>query len=115
MTLSSIFAVCLLFPYVRDIATDKIRIRQNHGIEAFTDDSAVMFTFSVMLALGIGAGLLGAGHLYFLSTGQTTIEFYSNLQLSQRLKARGIKFRNPYDEGMYTNFEYIFGAGYVSK
>lgn len=44
-------------------------------------------------------------HIYLVSSGQTTIEFYQNNAARQRSKT----FENPYNLGIKRNFEHIFG------
>jgi len=79
------------------------------GSEART---AVSFTFVLALSIGIAVAVLFIWHVYLVMTAQTTIEFYGNYTLSVRAKARGRRFRNPYDRGGVLNWQLVFGPGH---
>ncbi len=74
--------------------------------------SAVVFVF--VLAFSVGAALTGllGWHVYLISTGQTTIEFYINKFRRERARLRGVLYANPYDLGScQRNWGQVFGEG----
>jgi len=74
--------------------------------------SAVLFTFVLALSVGLAVAFLCGWHIFLTLTAQTTIEFYGNHTLRHRAKAKGIIYRNPYDQGMRKNWAHVFGPGH---
>lgn len=72
--------------------------------------SAIIFTFVLSLSVGLAlSGLLG-WHLFLISTGQTTIEFYINKARRERARLRGGSYTNPYDMGFRKNWQQVLGT-----
>lgn len=72
--------------------------------------SAIIFTFVLSLSVGLAlSGLLG-WHLFLISTGQTTIEFYINKARRDRARLRGGAYSNPYDLGFRKNWQQVLGG-----
>ncbi len=61
--------------------------------------------FSLTLAGGVACALLLAWHLYLVFSGQTTIEFYGNVEHARAYQAQGQKFVNIYNLGWRENFK----------
>jgi uncharacterized membrane protein YgcG len=70
--------------------------------------------FVFVLAFSVGAALTGllGWHVFLISTGQTTIEFYINRARRERARMRGVLYANPYDLGSCKrNWGQVFGQG----
>ena len=68
--------------------------------------------FIFVLAISVGAALSGllGWHLFLISTGQTTVEFYINRARREKARARGVLYANPYDLGSWArNWAQVFG------
>lgn len=71
--------------------------------------SAIILTFVLAFSVGLAlTGLLG-WHVFLITTGQTTIEFYINKARRERARQRGFLYTNPHDLGSRQNWQQVFG------
>lgn len=74
-----------------------------------SERSAIVFTFVLALSVGIAlSGLLG-WHVFLISSGQTTIEFYINRACREKARQRGVLYTNPHNLGCIRNWQQVFG------
>jgi len=64
-----------------------------------------MLCSAVTLALGILTGW----HCKLISSGETSIEWYSNKDDAKILQKKGLVFRNPYHFGFWNNWKMLLG------
>jgi len=76
-----------------------------------SSSGAVMFPFTMCLAVGFAVSLLYSWHIYLVLSGQTTIEFYQNQMKRSQMARRGEVFSNRFDQGRVKNFQAVFGKG----
>jgi len=72
-------------------------------------DTIIPLIFILSSAIGFAVGILLFWHIFLISTGQSTIEFYLNQGQRYKARARGEIWRNPYDIGFSKNWKQIFG------
>eukprot|EP00741_Cyanophora_paradoxa_P023286 tig00000254_g22493.t1 len=73
--------------------------------------TCVIFVMIAAMSCWAGVSFMLAWHMYLLSTGQTTIEFYSNRERAAAARRRGEAGGNEYDLGCRLNLRDAFGAG----
>lgn len=76
---------------------------------ALDPQSLVPLVFVLSCSVGLAVGILFFWHIYLVSTGQSTIEFYGNQSKRFRATKRGEVWRNPFNIGLRKNWKQIFG------
>lgn len=72
---------------------------------------ALIYSFTIGLSAACSVGLLLGWHAYLVSSNQTTIEFYINMEERADAKDEGRVFTNPFDKGWRKNWRRVFGDG----
>lgn len=72
--------------------------------------SAVFFQVVLAFSASVALSLFALWHIYLTFTAQTTLEFYTNIAERRESKRLGKSWRNPFDKGMYANFEDVLLA-----
>ncbi|KAJ7533071.1 hypothetical protein O6H91_13G031700 [Diphasiastrum complanatum] len=75
------------------------------------EDSRVLFTFILALAVFGSLSCLVGWHLYLIMSAQTTIEFHTNCRRRKEARLRGEVWGNEFDLGMFQNFRNVFDRG----
>jgi len=70
--------------------------------------TGIVFSFVISLAIFFALSCLWGWHVYLVTTGQTTIEFYNNKREKSRSKKRGEKWVNKFDLGAKYNWQEVF-------
>jgi len=72
---------------------------------------ALVYSFTIGISAAASVGILLAWHVYLVSTNQTTIEFYINMEERADAKEQGLVYTNPFDKGFRKNWRRVFGDG----
>lgn len=89
------------------LRTLRARMREN-GADFV--DYVVIMLFVVSAAVASAVSILLGFHTYLVLTAQTTIEFYENISLKDRMRRSGRIYFNPYDKGLLYNLSQVFGG-----
>eukprot|EP01034_Spumella_vulgaris_P022711 gene22710-28864_t len=83
-----------------------------HWREELLPDEAWVLFFCLMICSGVafGTGTLMCFHIYLISRGQTTIEYFEGQMIAVKLHKEGRQYVNPYTKGTFVkNLEQVFG------
>lgn len=73
-------------------------------------DYVVVMLFVVSAAVASAVSVLLGFHSYLVLTAQTTIEFYENISVRDKMRRSGRIYFNPYDKGLHHNLSQVFGG-----
>lgn len=71
--------------------------------------NAVLYEFILASGVVVAISLLLAWHIRMISSNETNIEIHINKKETTRLKALGIKYKNPYHYGVINNWRVFLG------
>lgn len=71
--------------------------------------NAVLYEFVLASGVALAVSLLLVWHIKMISFGETNIEVHINRKETNRLKALGLKFQNPYNYGIVNNWKIFLG------
>jgi len=87
------------------------QIRGRVALYLWTPRNILCAVFPLALAIMLSVGLLLAFHLFLISTAQTTIELYKNIERRDEAYYEGEKWTNPFSSGsIKVNFEQVYGT-----
>lgn len=74
------------------------------------EDFSLFITFVLSVGVTCGTGILMWFHLFLITKGMSTIEYFESQMVIARLKREGRVYMNPYDRGsLLKNFQQVFG------
>jgi palmitoyltransferase len=107
-----LFVGCIYVISVCYVQLRRFNAKQGTDPQYFRDlHDALLYAFTVAVAAMVSVGILLAWHIYLVSTNQTTIEFYINMEERADAKEQGFIYTNPFDKGWRKNWKRIFGDG----
>eukprot|EP00048_Salpingoeca_helianthica_P023792 m.27205 g.27205 ORF g.27205 m.27205 type:complete len:331 (+) comp8997_c0_seq2:74-1066(+) len=105
--LGCLYVVCVSWTPFWEVRTSAV------GFEAVAvhvnDRVQLAFCFVLTAAVLFALGILLFWHVYLVSTGQTTIEFYNNMTLKAEARDRKERWVNPYNFGAARNWRTFLG------
>ncbi|KAK2572587.1 Palmitoyltransferase ZDHHC16 [Acropora cervicornis] len=69
----------------------------------------ILFVFMLCSAVSFALGILTAWHCRLISYGETSIEWYINVEDAKKLRKQGLVFKNPYNFGVLSNWRMLLG------
>jgi len=72
---------------------------------------ALVYSFTIGVSAAASVSILLGWHVYLVSSNQTTIEFYINMEERADAKEQGLVYTNPFDKGFRKNWRRVFGDG----
>mmetsp|Transcript_22315 Transcript_22315/g.29191 ORF Transcript_22315/g.29191 Transcript_22315/m.29191 type:complete len:338 (-) Transcript_22315:288-1301(-) len=112
LEITSVYGFFLLLPaFIETTHNHKVHHKKAPELAFDLDpDASIPLLFILSISIGIAVGILFFWHIFLISSGQSTIEFYMNQAQRYKAKRRGQIWRNPYDIGLTKNWKQIFGS-----
>lgn len=69
----------------------------------------ILFVFMLCSSVSFALGILTVWHCRLISYGETSIEWYINVEDAKKLRKQGLVFKNPYNFGVLSNWRMLLG------